>query len=296
MHYDPMIYRPPYEARSALLQVTHGCSHNSCTFCTMYQGVKYSASPMEEILEDLEELAAYTPNATRVFLENGDALSLPTGKLLITSDAIHEALPNVKTITGYASVKNLRGKTDEELKALATAGFGELNIGVESGLDDVLSFMNKGFTLEEAKVTFRRMREAGLTFSLNIINAAAGPKRIEEHARANAELCNEAQPYLLFVSPLHVDPGSRLEKIVQSGGFEESTLGEYIHEEIAFLEGLELENCIFFGLHVSNPVPVIGRLPEDKEQLLQELRDGMSRIPKSRLDSHPSKGAEGRLL
>lgn len=105
MHYDPMIYRPPYEARSALLQVTHGCSHNACTFCTMYKGVQYSASPMEEILEDLEELAAYTPGATRVFLENGDALSLPTEKLLEIGEAIHTNLPQVKTITGYASVE-----------------------------------------------------------------------------------------------------------------------------------------------------------------------------------------------
>ena len=179
---------------------------------------------------------------------------------------------------------------------MADAGFGELNIGVESGLDDVLHFMNKGFTLEEAKTTFHRMNEAGLTFSLNIINAAAGPDRIEEHAHANAALCNEAQPYLLFVSPLHVDPGSRLEGIVKTGGFEESTLGEYIREEIAFLEELDLKDCIFFGLHVSNPVPVIGRLPEDKAQLLWELRDGMNRIPKNKLDSHPSKGAEGRIL
>ena len=140
------------------------------------------------------------------------------------------------------------------------------------------------------------LREAGITFSLNIINAAAGPEHRFEHAAANAAFCNEVQPYLLFVSPLHVDPGSALERSFDQLGFEECSLGEYIEEEIAFLEGLELQDCVFFGMHVSNPVPVLGMLPRDKEELLRQLREGMAGIPEERLKSHPQKGAEGRLL
>lgn len=278
-----------------LLQVTAGCSHNNCTFCTMYKDVPFAVSPLEEVEADLREVAAYRPGADRVFLENGDAFALSAEKLEEIAELIHRYLPMVSTITGYARIGNISGKSDAELAWLAALGFDEWNIGLESGLDDVLSFMNKGFTVDEAREQLLRLRKAGISFSLNIINAAAGPAHIHEHAAANAAIVNETQPYLLFVSPLHVDPGSELERIAERGEFPECTLGQYLDEEIEFLEGLQMEDCTFFGLHVSNPVPVLGYLPREKEKLLADLRAGKAKIPRRVLDSHPAKGAEGRL-
>lgn len=295
MHYDAMTFRPPYEAYSLLLQVTHGCSHNACTFCSMYRDVPFCVSPAEEIVEDLVEAAHDWPYAERVFLESGDAFCLSADELVTIADMIHEALPYVRSIGCYARITNVASKTDDELALLASKGYADINIGVESGLDDVLTFMNKGYDVAAAREQFARLRKAGLPFNVNIINAAAGPARIAEHAAANAALVNEAQPTLIFVSPLHVDPGTPLETILAEGGFEECTLGQYLDEEIAFLEGLELDRCVFFGLHVSNPVPVQGLLPRDKDALLQALREGKARIPQEVLDSHPSKGGEGRL-
>ena len=295
MHYTGLTYRPPYEANSLILQVTTGCSHNQCLFCSMYRDVPFSVSPLEEVESDLKEAARYQPWARRVFLANGDAFCLPASRLLQIAELIHRYLPEVRSIGGYASIKNVRTKTDDELRELAQAGFADFNFGVESGLDDVLLYMNKGFTAEEARVQLGRLREAGMPFNLNIINAAAGPHRIEEHAAANARIVNEVQPTLVFVSPLHVDPGSPLEAEVEAGHFEECTLGQYITEELEFLRRLELDDCIFFGLHVSNPVPVAGRLPRDKERLVMALEEGMAAIPAWQLDSHPPKGAEGRL-
>lgn len=295
MHYDGMTFRPPYEARSLLLQVTRGCSHNACTFCSMYRDVSFAISPLEEIVDDLAEAAWAYPYVSRVFLVNGDAFCLPADALLNIAEMIHEALPNVRSIGCYARIPNVTSKTDAELAALAAAGYDNINIGVESGLDDVLALMNKGFTVEEARLQFARLHAAGLPFNVNIINAAAGPQRIAEHAAANAALVNEAQPTLIFVSPLHVDPGTPLVGLIERGEFEECTLGQYLEEEIAFLEGLELDDCVFFGAHVSNPIPVNGLLPRDKDELLTVLRDGMARIPRTQLDAHPSKGAEGSL-
>ena len=295
MHYDGMTFRPPYEARSLLLQVTRGCSHNACTFCSMYRDVSFAISPLEEIVDDLAEATWAYPYVSRVFLVNGDAFCLPADALLNIAEMIHEALPNVRSIGCYARIPNVTSKTDAELAALAAAGYDNINIGVESGLDDVLALMNKGFTVEEARLQFARLHAAGLPFNVNIINAAAGPQRIAEHAAANASLVNEAQPTLIFVSPLHVDPGTPLVGLIERGEFEECTLGQYLEEEIAFLEGLELDDCVFFGAHVSNPIPVNGLLPRDKDELLTVLRDGMARIPRAQLDAHPSKGAEGSL-
>lgn len=295
MHYDGMTFRPPYEAGSLLLQVTRGCSHNACTFCSMYREVSFAISPLEEIVDDLAEAAWEFPGVSRVFLVNGDAFCLPADALLNIAEMIHEALPNVRSIGCYARIPNVSSKTDGELAALAAAGYDNINIGVESGLDDVLAFMNKGFTVDDALRQFERLHAAGLPFNVNIINAAAGPKRIAEHAAANAAVVNAAQPTLIFVSPLHVDPGTPLVGLIERGEFEECTLGQYLEEEIAFLEDLELDDCVFFGVHVSNPVPVNGWLPRDKEALLAALRAGMARIPQAELDAHPNKGTEGSL-
>jgi coproporphyrinogen III oxidase-like Fe-S oxidoreductase len=261
----------------------------------MYRDVSFAISPLEEIVDDLAEAAWAYPYVSRVFLVNGDAFCLPADALLNIAEMIHEALPNVRSIGCYARIPNVTSKTDTELAALAAAGYDNINIGVESGLDDVLALMNKGFTVEEARLQFARLHAAGLPFNVNIINAAAGPQRIAEHAAANAALVNEAQPTLIFVSPLHVDPGTPLVGLIERGEFEECTLGQYLEEEIAFLEGLELDDCVFFGAHVSNPIPVNGLLPRDKDELLTVLRDGMARIPREQLDAHPSKGAEGSL-
>lgn len=295
MHYDGTTFRPPYEAYSLLLQVTRGCSHNACTFCSMYREVPFSVSPLEEIVEDIAEAARYWPGTQRVFLVNGDAFCLPADALLNIAEMIHTALPAVESIGCYARITNIAAKTDEELAALARAGYADINIGVESGLDDVLAFMNKGYTVSEAREQLARLHAAGLPFNVNIINAAAGPQRIVEHAAANAALVNEARPTLIFVSPLHVDPDTPLEALLHEGAFAECTLGQYVEEEIAFLEGLELDDCIFFGAHVSNPIPVNGWLPRDKDALLTILRDRLAAMPQELRDSHPTKGAEGRL-
>lgn len=295
MHYDGITYRPPYEAYSLLLQVTRGCSHNACTFCTMYQRERFEVSPLQVIVDDIAEASFAYPHARRVFLVNGDAFCLPADALLNIAEMIHEALPAVETIGCYARITNVASKTDDELAALAAAGYADINIGVESALDDVLAFMNKGYDVATAREQLARLNAAGLPFNLNIINAAAGPSRISEHAAANAALVNAAKPTLVFVSPLHVDPGSRLEALVAAGKFEECTLGQYVEEEIAFLEGLELGDCTFFGAHVSNPVPVNCLLPRDKDALLAVLREGLAEMPQDVRDSHPSKGAEGAL-
>lgn len=295
MHYTGLTYRPPYEANSLLLQATSGCSHNRCTFCSMYLDTPFTASLLAEIEEDLIEAARIWPDARRVFLVNGDAFALSSDRLLEISELVHRYLPQVESIGAYARVDNIAHKTDRELAALARGGYAEINIGVESGLDDVLAYMNKGYTAEKARRELARLTAAGLPFNTNIITAAAGPDRIAEHATANAALVNETNPSLVFVSPLHVDPGSRLEREVAAGRFTECTLGQYLEEEILFLEGLELDGCLFFGLHVSNPVPVAGWLPRDKTELLERLRAGRDALGPELLASHPSKGAEGSL-
>ena len=116
MNMTGIVYRPPYEANSLLLQVTLGCSHNKCTFCSMYPDVRFKVCPMEEVKADIEEATRYCPNVKRVFLEHGDAFVLSADRLLKIADAIHRKLPKVETIAMYASIQNIKSKTDEELR------------------------------------------------------------------------------------------------------------------------------------------------------------------------------------
>ena len=283
MHYTGPTFRPPYEAESLLLQVTAGCSHNKCTFCSMYQDVPFEVSPIEEIEEDLIQAARYGDFYDRVFLVNGDAFCLSFERLAEIAELVHRYLPRIESIGGYASINNVLTKTEEELRELTRLGYADFNIGLESGLDDVLAYMNKGYTLAEAREALARLNTAGMPFNLNIITAAAGPNRIVEHAAANAAIVN-------------VDPGARLEALVAEGDFEECVLGDYITEEIEFLKRLDVEDCVFFGLHVSNPVRVAGLLPRDKERLVQELELGYGRFSDWQLEKVPPKGSEGRMI
>ena len=193
----------PLDIPSFQLTVTVGCSHNKCTFCNMFQGIPFRAVPIDEIESELQEASVDSDSIDRVFMDGGDAFVLPAGRLLEIAELIHRYLPKVKLIASYASVKNIMTKTDDELRALAQAGIGEINIGVESGLDDVLSFMNKGFTVSDAKRQLLRLHGANMPFSMNIIGGAAGAERIHENALASAELCNEVKPGFYIISIYH---------------------------------------------------------------------------------------------
>lgn len=296
MHYTGNIYRPPFEASSLLLQVTVGCSHNRCAFCTMYRDVPFRAEPMAQIEADLEEAAALYPDTERVFLENGDPFVLSAGKLQEIARAIHRRLPRVQTISMYASIHNIRSKTDGELKALRELGINELNIGIESGLDEALEAMGKGYTGEEAARQLLRLKEAGMDFGANIIFGCAGRERRLENAIKTAELLNKTEPYLIFTGTVHADPGCPLYEQMASGAFRENTLEEYLQEEEAFLRHLRLEDCFLFGLHPSNAARIRGWLSRDKEAMLRCLSRLKAQLPRETLTTVPRRLGEGAII
>ena len=339
MHYTGTVWRPPFEFRSLLLQVTTGCSHNGCSFCSMYRKTPFRVSPMEEVRADLEEAARHFPETERVFLLSGDAFVLPAERLLEIAEEAHKALPKLKTISCYASVQNVKNKTVPELKALRAAGINEPNFGIETGLPDLLKAMNKGFTLEEAREQLGKLREAGMDFSANLIlggaallsppgasPAGASPPGVsppgaspasacqdggmyayltqkagayallEEKAAADASLMNELRPSLIFVTTLH-GPGEGLRQPAgglrqAAGGLRQSAGGplreairdgqsgtckkeDILREEILLLEKLDLQNTVFLGIHISDPVPVAGMLPWDKAAMIEKLRNAL---------------------
>lgn len=296
MKYTGPVYRPPFEADSLLVQVTVGCSHNKCSFCTMYQHVPFQIETIEQIEKDLLEARRSYHKVKRIFLVNADAFVLSAQKLKIIGEKINEILPEVETISMFASVRNILDKTDEELKELRALKINDFNIGLESGIPDIVECFNKGFTVDEAKVQLKRLTNAGIDFSVNILMGGAGSERSRENAIANSKLLNEVNPRLIFISNLHVDPGSPLEEEVNRGLFKENTLRQNIEEEIEMLSGLNLNNTYFFGLHTSNVIPVHGMLPEKKDEMIAALKHGLNLIKAEYLDAHLERGAEGALI
>lgn len=296
MHYTGNVFRPPFEARSLLLQVTVGCSHNRCSFCTMYRDTPFRMEPLEQIEQDLDEASLFYPNTRRVFLENGDPFVLPSERLTEIARMIHEKLPEVETIAMYASIKNIHTKTDAELRRLRDLRINDLNIGVESGYDPALTYMNKDHTAEEAVRELRRLKAAGMDFGLNLILGCAGSGNGEANAVATAELVNTVQPNLIFTGTMHSDPGCPLDEDMRSGVFAENTVGEYLDETEALVSRLELEHCRYFALHPSNIVRVDAMLPRDKDELLREIRLTKAHMSAETLASRPRRFGEGAVL
>lgn len=295
MKYTGITYRPPFEANSLLLQVTTGCSHNKCSFCTMYRDTPFAVESMEQIRADLTEAKSFAPNARRVFLENGDPFALSADRLTAIAEAIHEFLPGVETIAMYASINNIKSKTDEELVRLRGLGINELNIGVESGLDEALTMMNKGYNSREALHELCRLKDAGMDYGANVIFGGAGSGNTRENAEATAELINRTDPYLIFTGTIHADPGCPLYDDMQTGRFKEPTFGEHIDEEELFLQELDVDNCLYFGLHPSNVVRMKGWLSRDKQAMLDEVKNIRMRL-QNRLNDIPVRYGEGAVL
>ena len=295
MTYEGVTYRPPYEAGSFLLQVTKGCSHGKCTFCTMYRGIPFTTESFEDVKAEIIEAGAFYPNVSRVFLENGDPFCLSAERLIRIAECIREYMPKVETIAMYASVKNIIGKTDEELRQLRALGINDLNIGVESGLDDALELLGKGYTADQADYELRRLKEAGFNYGANVIFGSAGAGRGLENAEATAALLNAAEPDTVFTGTIHASYGCPLYDDIQSGKFKDSTFGEYIDEEERLLECLGLTNSKYYSTHPSNISGLRGRLQRDKDRLLSEIKEKREKY-RAILDRFPLKQGEEGII
>ncbi len=295
MNTTGIVYRPPFEANSLLLQVTTGCSHNKCTFCTMYHDVPFSMCPLEQVEAELDEAALFRPDVKRVFLEHGDPFTMPAEQLLKIAELIHQKLPRVETIAMYASIQNIRRKTDAELRRLRDAGINGLDIGVESGLDEALTMMNKGHTAQESIEQLQRLKKAGYDFTLNIILGCGGAELWRENAEATAAMINAVQPRQIFTGTLHAEPGCKLYGEMQSGAFHECTFRQLLDEQELLLSRLDLEKCYYFSSHPSNVMPMQGWLPKHKQDMLEAVRE-MRTYLSDRLDEVPVRGGEGSIL
>jgi radical SAM superfamily enzyme YgiQ (UPF0313 family) len=272
MQYERSIWRPPSEARSLILQATVGCSHNACVFCVSYKKKKYKVRGVEGILADLRSLRPeYKQQVRRVFLADGNALSMKVEELTRVLEVLNDELPSLERVGVYGYAKDVRDKTVDELKKLRENGLGIVYLGVETGDDDILRWAGKGVDSKENVEACIKIRHAGIPLSLTIILGLGGLEKSEKHAKSTARVLNEIDPEYVGALTLMTPKGTRIHEMVEKKEFEPMSPFEILKELKTLIEGLNLTNCVFRTNHASNYFPIQGTMNADKERVLKIL-------------------------
>jgi len=268
VRYVEPVFRPPSEAHSYLLHVTYGCSHNECGFCAMYLSKRFSVRPFAEVAEDIAEAGRVHPHTEKVFLLDGDAMTLSPSRLHPVLDALGSAFPDLRRVGAYSNAQSVLFKSDAELRALREAGLKILYFGLESGDDATLQRISKGATRAEIVDAAVRAREAGFKTSVMGLLGIAGRERWREHAEATAAAASAMNPR--FFSLLTATPvaGTKFFGEVEGGEVTLPGPEETLEELRVILSGLDCRNTFVACNHASNYLPIKGRLPQDKPRLL----------------------------
>ena len=286
MHYTGTIWRPPYEADSLLLEVTAGCTHHKCKFCTLYAELpfKFRMSPLADVENDLLEARAIFkqqqarglfklwPNSgpARVFLTGANPFVLKAERLLEIAGMIARTFPEIASIGCFARVTDVALKTEQELAQLRAAGFDGLTLGVETGDDVALAFMRKGYQAADIVEQCQRLEAAGIGYNFFYLTGISGHGRGQASAKATAAVCNQLHPRRIGASMLTIYPDSELYQEIQNGAWQPETEIEKYQELKTLVQALQ--GPVWFGaLGASNAVPFAGNLPGDKERLLAVL-------------------------
>lgn len=288
MKYTGPTYRPPYEANSLLLQVTVGCTHNKCTFCTMYKDVKFSIESIEQVEKDLHEAKKIYGDVKRVFLVNGDAFVLSAKRLKPIAKLIIKYFPNVEVITMYASINNIKSKTDSELEELRDLRINDLWIGTETGHKETLEYMNKGFNLKDSYDQLERLNKAGIRHIDILIFGGAGRGKGIENAMANVELVNASKPMGVSITTMGAFGESRLAEDVEMGKFVPATELEVLVEQKKFIELINVETA-YLGIHGINTVMFDAMLPKDRENAVKMVDNAIEKLDDEFLNSVPER-------
>jgi radical SAM superfamily enzyme YgiQ (UPF0313 family) len=288
--YVGRIYRPPSEARSLLLQVTVGCSHNRCSYCDMYRDKRFKPKPWPLVAADIDEAAAAGARARRVFLMDGDALILSTDKLAQILEAIAEKLPWIERVGVYGDTRSVKKKSIDDLRRLRELGLGIVYHGVESGDDEVMEFIDKGGTREECIDTAHKLREAGITHSVMVLLGVGGVRFSTQHAENTASMLTAMDPPFVGALTTTVVQGTPLFDLQESGDFELPAKFAMLEELQTIVAGSDFSNCRFSANHASNYLPIRANLPADKPALVQLLREVIEQRNESMLKPEWQRG------
>jgi len=276
--YIEPVFRPPSEARSLILQVTNGCSWNNCTFCEMYTAPqkKFNVKPSEQLTQELQQAVRSGFPVRRIFLADGDAMTLSFRRLKEILLLIHQYLPDVQRVSSYCLPRNLKNKTVEELAELEQLGLKLMYVGCESGDDQVLEKVSKGETYQSSLLALQKIKQAKIKSSVMILNGLGGQRYSEQHAVNSALLMNEAQPEYLSTLVVSFPVGAERFESAFGGDFEPLQQLDLFREMEVLLDTMTLEKTVFRSDHASNYLILKGTLSRDKSRLLAQVHTAIN--------------------
>ena len=269
--YEGTIIRPPSEADSLILQYTIGCSHNRCIFCPAYKQKQFRIRSIAQMEQDVLDCVPAFGDTRRVFLADGNALAAPHQDLLALFALLRRHFPRLQRIGMYANAGSILNKSKDELVQLCSQGLGILYLGVESGDDELLSWMQKGVTAARMAEAGCRVKKAGIKLSVTVLLGIGGSGRSSEHARATGRLLSEINPDYVGALTCMVVPGTPLHKLEQSGDFILPAPFAILSELAELLEHTEMRG-LFFANHASNYLPLRVRMPLERDRAVEMIR------------------------
>lgn len=285
LEYDYPLYRPPAEADSLIIQITLGCSHNSCTFCSMYKTKNFQVKGMEQIEDEIETFALNFPDTHRIFLADGDAMSLDTSYLLEVLKLLQKYFKNLRRVSIYASATNILKKSVSELKELKVNKLSLIYYGIESGNNILLKKINKGASKDEIISSLNLAKEADLKISATVILGLGGKEYSKEHIDDTAKLINQVKVTYLSTLQLGLEKSIKNRFLKAFDSFTPLDDKEILDEQYRFISSLKPTNKVIFrSNHASNALPLAGTLPKDNEKLCTQIKFAMefekSLVPK----------------
>jgi radical SAM superfamily enzyme YgiQ (UPF0313 family) len=271
--YTYPLYRPPAEADNVIVQVTYGCSYNNCSFCSMYKDKKFAIRSLESIYKDIDKLVVNYPNTTRIFLADGDALTLETEMLLKILAYLNKSFKNLRRVSVYASAQNILSKSQEELQQLYENNLKLIYFGIETGDNLILKKITKGVSKNDMIVALNKVSSVNIKISATVILGIAGVKYTNEHIINTADIVNKTQITYLSTLQLGLEEDVKDKFFKYFDDFVPLNDLQVLEEQKRFIEELNpINNVIFRSNHASNALHLAGTLPKDKDRLLNELQ------------------------
>ncbi|WP_425447314.1 B12-binding domain-containing radical SAM protein [Dethiothermospora halolimnae] len=277
MRYEGVIYRPPSEFDSLVIQATIGCPHNRCSFCNMYSDRKFKIRPVADIINDLDMAQLrFGENVEKIFFSDGNTILMKTKNLLTLLRHCYKLFPNLKRVTMYGSAQYINLKTLEEFLKLKKAGLSRIHCGMESGDDNVLKLMNKGFTQDEMLKAATLIKKSNIELSLYYIVGLGGYDLSNQHAVNSGKLISKINPDFIRLRTLIPFKNTPLYKLYTKNKFRLLNPHDALKETKLFVESLDNIDSYFLSDHTSNYCNVNGKFPEDKDKILKELDNKLS--------------------
>ena len=272
LNYSYPLYRPPAEADNIIIQVTHGCSYNHCSFCSMYKSKQFEIRNLEEVCTDIDKLALTYPQAKKVFLADGDALCLSTDHLLDILQYLQKSFSKLSRVSVYATAQNLLEKSDKDLLTLKENLLNLVYFGIETGNEILLKKITKGVNAQQIITSLQKASKAGIKTSTTVILGIGGETYTQEHIQDTAKIINQTEVTYLSTLQLGLDEDIKDNFLKHFDTFVALTDEQVLDEQLRFLSLLNPKNRVIFrSNHASNALHLAGTFPKDKTRLLQEV-------------------------